>query len=407
MPSVLIAGGGVAGLEAALALRDLLRDDVDLTLVTPEEEFVYRPLAPGEPFDKARVTSYPLDRFAHDQAVELIPDSVISVDPAGHRISTQGERELEYEALIVALGADRTVAFEDALTFIDQRNVPGYRELLQRLEAGHVRSLGFLVPNRVVWPFPLYELALMTADFAREKGVDVELTIVTPAVKPLALFGDAASEAMSRMLAERGIAVHAGNEPEVVGPGRAYLQPDGEIFSADAFVALPRLTGPHLRGLPYDSDGFIPTDEHGRVTNTDDVYAAGDCTAYPFKQGGLAAQQADVVASTIAARLAGRKDPEPFHPVLRGVLLTGAGPRFLRDDERGTGSAVAERSLWWPPTKIAGRCLAPYLGALDEEEQLKQAPEERAAVQVHVPLHDLFRRRERELYDFPPRGRGL
>jgi sulfide:quinone oxidoreductase len=406
MPSVLIAGGGVAGLESVLALRGLLQDRVDLTLVTPDREFVYRPLAPGEPFEQTKVTSYPLERFAADQHVELVADALAELDPDRRRISTQGGGERDYETLIVALGADRSIVFENALTFIDQRNVPGYRELLQRLEAGHVRSIGFLVPSGVVWPFPLYELALMTADFAAERGLDTELTIVTPAVKPLALFGQAASEAMTRMLAERHISLHPGNEPEVVGPGRALLQPDGEIFSADALVALPRLKGPRLRGLPHDRDGFIPTDEHGRVTDTEDVYAAGDCTTYPFKQGGLAAQQADVVASTIAARLGGRGDPEPFHPVLRGVLLTGAGPRFLRDDERGTGSAVADRSLWWPPTKIAGRYLAPYLGALDEEEQLKQAPDP-SGVPVEVPLHRLFQSGEHELFDFPPAGEGL
>jgi NADH dehydrogenase FAD-containing subunit len=40
---VVIAGGGVAGLEALLALRGRAR----LTLVAPDRDFVYRPLAVG------------------------------------------------------------------------------------------------------------------------------------------------------------------------------------------------------------------------------------------------------------------------------------------------------------------------------------------------------------------------
>jgi sulfide:quinone oxidoreductase len=53
--------------------------------------------------------------------------------------------------------------------------------------------------------------------------------------------------------------------------------------------------------------------------------------------------------------------------VLRGMLLTERWTRFLRRDASGDDSAVAGRALWWPPTKIAGRELAAYLEALDED----------------------------------------
>jgi hypothetical protein len=54
---VLIAGGGVAGLEALLALRALAGDLVDLELLAPEPAFWYRPLAVAEPFDAGRSPS--------------------------------------------------------------------------------------------------------------------------------------------------------------------------------------------------------------------------------------------------------------------------------------------------------------------------------------------------------------
>jgi hypothetical protein len=41
---VVIAGGGVAALEAALALRELTGERVRTTLLSPEPEFVYRPM---------------------------------------------------------------------------------------------------------------------------------------------------------------------------------------------------------------------------------------------------------------------------------------------------------------------------------------------------------------------------
>jgi sulfide:quinone oxidoreductase len=47
---VVIAGGGIAGLEALMALRDLAADRVALTLVAPDPEFTYKPFTVEEPF---------------------------------------------------------------------------------------------------------------------------------------------------------------------------------------------------------------------------------------------------------------------------------------------------------------------------------------------------------------------
>jgi sulfide:quinone oxidoreductase len=98
------------------------------------------------------------------------------------------------------------------------------------------------------------------------------------------------------------------------------------------------------------------------------VWAAGDTTNFPIKQGGLAAQQADVAAEAIAAEAGADVQPRPFHPVLRGVLLTGRGSQWIRRDLETDEGDTERHALWWPPTKIAGRYLAPYLTALAEAE---------------------------------------
>ena len=104
-------------------------------------------------------------------------------------------------------------------------------------------------------------------------------------------------------------------------------------------------------------DGFIGTDAHGRVAGLEGVFAAGDATSFPVKQGGLAAQQADAVAETIAASVGVDIDPQPFRPILRGVLLTGGPPRYLQADisgRSGDDSTISGEALWWPPDKLAG-----------------------------------------------------
>jgi len=126
-------------------------------------------------------------------------------------------------------------------------------------------------------------------------------------------------------------------------------------------IALPRLEGPWLEGLPCDRHGFLPIDDHCHVGGAQDVFAAGDATQFPLKQGGIATQQADTAAAGIAALAGAPVEPEPFRPVLRGLLMTGMAPRYLRSEPGGTSSAVDTEALWWPPAKIVGKYLAPFL----------------------------------------------
>ena len=111
----------------------------------------------------------------------------------------------------------------------------------------------------------------------------------------------------------------------------------------DRVIALPSLVGRHARGLPSDPLGFVPVDEYTRVLGVDAVFAVGDIAAHGVKQGGLGAQQADVAASVIAADAGVAITPEPYRPVLRGLMLTGGVQRFLRHDT--DGALRAERRV--------------------------------------------------------------
>jgi sulfide:quinone oxidoreductase len=133
----------------------------------------------------------------------------------------------------------------------------------------------------------------------------------------------------------------------------------------DLAVALPRPVARAIAGLPGDAEGFLPADAHGRLESAPAVYAAGDATSRPLRQGGLAAQQADAAAVSIALQAGAPVAPEPYRPVLRGLLLTGGRPWFLSRGTDTPGVAVAD-AAWWPPHKIAGLELAPYLDAHPE-----------------------------------------
>jgi sulfide:quinone oxidoreductase len=213
---------------------------------------------------------------------------------------------------------------------------------------------------------PLYELALQTSAHLRARDIRAMLTLITPEGAPLESFGPAGTEQVESLLRERGVALMTGTYVAALAHRDLLLVPAGRL-TADRVVTLPRVEGPGIEGLPDAGNGFLPVDLHGRVHGVEDVYAAGDATASPVKQGGLAAQQADAVAEAIAARVGALVRPRPFRPVLRGALLTGGELQYLRHElsgGRGETSAAAAEPLWWPPAKIAGRHLAPYLAQL-------------------------------------------
>jgi sulfide:quinone oxidoreductase len=364
---VLIAGGGVAGLEAALALRDLAGARVALRLLSPSREFVYRPMTVREPFSFGRARRYPLREISQDIGAELLDDALARVDADGRRVETESGAGHRYDALFVALGARIHARYEHAVTLDDARLDERLRGLIQDVEGGYVKRLAFVIPARMAWPLPIYELALLTSRRAYDMNVELAITILTPEDAPLAVFGEGISSALADLLAENRIEVIVAAHAEIPRAGVIEVGGGDRRIEVDRVVALPELEGPRIPGLPATAEGFIPIDDHCRVRDTERVYAAGDATDFAVKQGGVAAQQADTAAQAIAALAGAPVQPEPFHPALQGVLLTGERPLYLSAHlgEGGVSSTLTHEPTSSPATKIAAKYLAPYLRERD------------------------------------------
>jgi sulfide:quinone oxidoreductase len=358
---VLVAGAGVGGLETVLALQDVAADRVRITLLAPDRHFTYRPLAVAEPFVPGSVQRFPIAAIANDRGVSLHRDALARVHTDERCVETQEGARLDYDALVLALGARPAEAVPGALTFCGPQDAARVREVVSALREGLIRRVAFVVPSGTTWALPLYELALQAAAAVHKTAPAAALTLVTPEPTPLAAFGAKAGAAIAELLAERGIHVRTGALADEVHDGRLWMGLEGSL-PVDRVIALPRLVGPRPRGVPCDPLGFVPVDQYTRVTGRDGVYAVGDVAAHGVKQGGLAAQQADVAAAVIAAGAGAPVEPRPYEPLLRGLLLTGGETRYLRR-ARGQAAEVARELLWWPPGKIVGRHLAPYLAA--------------------------------------------
>lgn len=350
---VVVVGAGVAGLETILALHALAAERVAITLVAPGTHFVYEPYSTMAPFSEIDVPRHALAQFAEELGVELVTDSIDWVLAHERRLFLRSGRELGYDALVLAVGARRYTPWPDAIPFRGFKDAAAVRRLMDEVHAGGVGRLAFVVPAGIEWTMPIYELALHVAADVRATGAGTALTLLTHEARPLEVFGTSASDEISELLAEAGVALELGTRVE--------SRPQGY----DRVVTLPRIEGPGVHGVPSDERGFVQIDPYGFVRGVAHVYAAGDCVQSPLKQGGVAAQEADVVAGALA-RQAGVEVPlVALQPVLRGLLLTGEKQRFLRRDthEPDAAGEARERPLWWPAVKLAGKHLAPYLKA--------------------------------------------
>jgi sulfide:quinone oxidoreductase len=405
-PRVLIAGAGVAGLETLLALRALAGDRVEVTIVAPELKFRNPSMSVNRPFKPKRARGIRLERLFAEFDARWVRANLDRIEHDHHRAITSDGGRLSYDRLVVALGAhpeqwlSRSLTDRGrspVLTYSGAPDNPDFAQVMERVRDGRIKKLAFVKPAGATWPLPLYDLALTTAaDCASHSRCEVELSLVTPEEEPLGIFGNAASAAIRRLLEESGVMLHTASYGEPSRPRWLDISPGDRGIQVDRVVTEPRLAGPRMRGLPCDRDGFVHTDAHGRVPDLDGVFAAGDATSFPVKHGGLAAQQADAVAETIAASAGVEIDPQPFRPVLRGVLLTGGPPRYLRSDLSGAvgdDSIISGEPLWWPPNKLAGRYLGPYLSS-QTGEAADVMPQDLPGIPVDTALDpDAFARR--------------
>jgi sulfide:quinone oxidoreductase len=368
-PKVLIVGGGVGALEAAIGLHELAGDKARVEICAGRSDFVYRPFAVGEPYGASRVLRYDLRQLADRCGAEFRLENIAAVDPARRVATGHDGSQIPYDHLIVACGSRLLWSVPGVTTFWGVADEGEMMEVVSRLREGRLRRLVFTMPGGHGWALPAYELALMAATEVANHGISgTRITVVTPEEGPLKIFGRRASEQVAELLADRDIEVLTGTHPVAYENGALAIVP-GEPIEADAVVSLPRLEGRHLDGLPYDGDGFVPVDDHARIAGLSHAYGVGDVTNFPVKQGGIATQQADAAVEAIAADLGCEVEASPLDPVLRGVLWTGSKPRYLfgwLGGGHGETSVASDRPPW-PidnPSKLIGRHLTPFLAGI-------------------------------------------
>lgn len=381
---IVIAGGGIAGIEAALALREFAGERVAVEVVEPSSRFTLPATSPGRVVDIVPASDLPLQDVVARAGATLRPGRVAAVDPARHLAMLAGGELLTYDALVVAVGARPQAHLPDAITFTGHADVAKARGLVDGIAHAAARGgrtdLAIVVPPGAAWPLAAYELAVLIREHLAGLGhaAPGRTTVVTAEDAPLAVFGPAASDAVARWVGAAGVEVLTGAVVRSWRWGRLELA-GGEPLQADRVIALPVLRGPALEELPADAHGFVRSTPDGRVLGAEGVWVAGDAGSFPVKQGGIACQQADAIASAIARGLGADVEEVPFFPVLRGWVWDEAGGRFLRTELAGghaeSPGTAAAAPLWSPVAKVAGRFLGPFLRELERGRSGGRAPQ--------------------------------
>jgi sulfide:quinone oxidoreductase len=349
--SVLILGGGFAGLEAAIFLR---KHGLEVTLVSNRPFLFLYPTSIWVATGESRFEEVCLDlgALAETHGFRFLEGRVDAIDGA-RRSATIDGREHTADYLIVAIGGAKLKP-----KGVEHTHTPcGEPEGSVHIE----KALAALIANgqgRIAIGFggnpkdpsavrggPAFELMFNVDTLLRRRGLRdrFALTFFAPMPVPGQRMGARAVGTVAKLFAKLGIESRYGKKISAFD-GQGVALEDGSRIDADLVVFIAAGDGhPVVKAsdLPQNEAGFVRIDGTCEVVGRDGVYAIGDVAAlegpeWRAKQGHIAEVMARTAARNIANREAGRAERVSYaaHVNILCLMDTGNGAAYVYRDGR-------------------------------------------------------------------------
>ncbi|WP_433436791.1 NAD(P)/FAD-dependent oxidoreductase [Nonomuraea sp. CA-141351] len=309
---VLILGAGYAGLAAAiqLAARTKGREDVQVTLVNPQERFTER-LRLHMSATGQQVGEMNIPELLEGTGAGFVRGWVTAVDATAKIVRIDDNRVLHYDTLVYGLGSMADTAAvpgveHHAYTLNSVQDAELLADRLARLDSGTVVVCGSGLTG--------IESAAEIAERHPELNV-----VLLGRQEPGAAMSPKPKAYLQAALARLGVRVRTGIEVVKVLPDSVELA-GGESIAADAVLWTSGTRVSPLAaaaGLTVDERGRVVTDAALRSVSHPDVYAVGDAAAirqgygvmHGTCQGGM---PTGVHAAVSIVRALDGKQPKPF-----------------------------------------------------------------------------------------------
>jgi sulfide:quinone oxidoreductase len=315
---ILILGAGFGGLAAATELRKSLEPDYRVIVVDRKKSFMMGlvKLWILEGSRRLEESQTPLDGL-NAKGIEYLNDEVTKIDIAQNRVQAKDHGRLEYDYLIVALGAelapDKIAGFVGrGHNLYDAQAVPELREKLLALKRGKVAIAIMGMPYKCP-PAP-YEASMLIDSILTRHGTrnNIEINIYTPAPIALPVAGPQISANVVEIVSQRGIHFHPSHKLRSVTDGKIEFE-NGNKADYDVLVGIPPHRVPEVvRSSGLAEGDWVAIDRNTMKTRFKNVFAIGDVTeikvgalALP-KAGIFAEEQAKVAARQIIDEISGR-----------------------------------------------------------------------------------------------------